>query len=608
MAKTPTKNRTDPSASSPTDPVEAYARSVGAGETVAGPLVRLACERHLRDLRDGPKRGLFWDWPAASRAIEFFAEVLRLNGGEHEGRPFVLRPWQAFIVGSLFGWKLGSGGPRRFRVAFAEIGKGNGKSPLAAGIGIYLMCADNEPRAEVYAAAVTRDQAGILFRDAVAMVDQSPLLDARITRSGTAGREWNLADLKTGSFFRPISSDTTGKGKSGYRPHGVLLDELHEHPTSAMVEFMRAGTKGRKQALVLMITNSGWDRTSVCWDRHEYGRKVLEGTLQDDGYFAYICALDEGDVPFEDESCWEKANPNLGVSIPLQYLREQVREARGMPSKANLVRRLNFCEWTEANSRWISREAWQTAGGGFDLDELEGQPCVAGLDLSARRDLTALTLLFDGIDAKVYAASWFWLPDEGLQEREEQEGVPWTTWRAMGVLRTTPGASIDRERVADEIVEIFTRFRPWGMAYDRAKSHEVLSVLKGAGWDGKRFTTAQRAELADHHRRFPQQFLYADWGQGFMDSEPAVDALDALLADGVLRHGDNPITALCAANAMIETDKANNRKIVKERPSLVIDGIVAMAMAAGLREAASYKASSTGRSYLDAPGASLVLI
>ena len=218
--------------------------------------MRLACKRHLDDLGPWAGAGATWDREASDRAIGFFRDVLRLNGGEHEGKPFILHESQEFIVGSLFGWK-GRDGFRRFRVAFVEIGKGNGKSPLAAGIGLYMLMADKEPRAEIYAAAVDKDQAQILFRDAVAMVDQSPQLASRLVKERRIRREWNLADLKTGSFFRPIASEHRGRGKSGPRPHCALLDEVHEHPTDAMVEFMRAGTKGRRQALIFMITNSG---------------------------------------------------------------------------------------------------------------------------------------------------------------------------------------------------------------------------------------------------------------------------------------------------------------------------------------------------------------
>ncbi|EKN6392352.1 phage terminase small subunit P27 family, partial [Yersinia enterocolitica] len=287
MAEKKKKTR---SPSSSVDPVTQYAIDVTSGKIVAGPDIRHACERHLRDLELGPARGLVWDVEAVSRVIAFFANVLKLNGGDHEGKPFILLSWQCFVIGSIFGWKS-SDGTRRFRMVYVESGKGSGKSPLAGGVGLYCMMADKEPRAEVYAAATKKDQAMILFRDAVSMVDQSPALSQRVVKSGTGLNVWNLAFLQTGSFFKPISSDD---GQSGPRPHCALIDEVHEHKTNQVVEMMRAGTKGRRQALIFLITNSGHDKTSVCYDYHEYGKKVASGDLEDDSFFSFICSLDEG--------------------------------------------------------------------------------------------------------------------------------------------------------------------------------------------------------------------------------------------------------------------------------------------------------------------------
>lgn len=213
------KRKKTRSTSSSVDPTTRYAMDVTSGKEIAGPDIRNSCKRHLKDLESCHARGLVWDTETAQRAIDFFAKVLKLNGGEHEGKPFNLLPWQCFIVGSVFGWQ-NSDGYRRFRMVYVESGKGSGKSPLAAGIALYCLVADKEPRAEVYAAATKKDQAMILFRDAVAMVDQSPALAQRINKSGGAGKEWNLAFLQTGSFFRPISSDD---GQSGPRPHCALI-------------------------------------------------------------------------------------------------------------------------------------------------------------------------------------------------------------------------------------------------------------------------------------------------------------------------------------------------------------------------------------------------
>jgi phage terminase large subunit-like protein len=567
--------------SRPRDPVEAYARKVVEKQIVAGPLVRLACQRHLNDLEYGSERGLRWDWEAAKKAIEFFPTVLRLTEGEFDGKPFELSEFQVFKTGCLFGWKRRNGA-RRFRVAYIEEGKGNGKSPWAAGIGLFCLTVDDESGAEVYAAATTRDQAKIMFRDAENMVDTSPSLERRLVKTVN-----NIAYPARKSFFRAISSE--GRQLDGKRIHCALLDEVHEHPTPTVVEKMRAGTKGRRQALIVMITNSGWDRTSVCWAQHEYARKILEGAIENDAYFAFICGLDKGDE-WANEAVWLKANPNLGKSITLEYLREQVAEAKGMPSKQNLVRRLNFCEWTESSERWIEAAAWAACGGSFDADDLAGEKCVAALDLSARRDLTSLCLLVDGIDARAYALWWHWLPAHGLREREESEGVPWTMWRDQGILRTTPGAALDRNMVARQIVEIFAKFRPWGLAYDRAKFHEVLSVLNDNGWTGERFTTARRAEIMAYRREHPDDFVFIDWGQGFIDMEPACDALETLIVNQTFRHGDNPIASWCAANAKITFDPSDNRKIIKDSPALVIDSVVSAAMASAARDLGTHDA------------------
>lgn len=415
-----TTTRKTRSPNSSDDPVTEYAQSVVKGKRIAGPHVRDTCARHLSDIKEGKKRGLVWSLDEANKAIRFYEKVLKLNGGDFEGKPFMLLPWQKFVVGSVFGW-YGADGYRRFRVAYVETAKGSGKSPLAAGIGIKGLVADGEARAEIYSAATKKDQAMVLFRDAVAMVDQSPALTARLVKSGTGEKCWNLAYLQAGAFFRPISSDA---GQSGPRPHIGLIDELHEHRTNDAVELLRAGTKSRRQALIFMITNSGSDKTRPCWAYHEYGAKVAAGTAIDDAFFSYICALDEGEDPFEDESCWPKANPSLqDADLPgYKYIREQVTEAKGMPSKESLVRRLNFCEWTGAESPWLSHEIWKSAHRDYVVSELRGRRAVAGLDLASTTDLTGLVFLVEPVEPgepwKI--VPYAWLPEIGLDKKEKR--------------------------------------------------------------------------------------------------------------------------------------------------------------------------------------------
>lgn len=552
------------SKSSSADPVTAYAMEVVSGERMAGPHVRESCARHLRDIKEGESRGLLWRLDEAGKAIRFYENVLKLNGGDYEGKAFTLLPWQKFVVGSLFGW-YGADKYRRFRVAYVETAKGSGKSPMAAGIGMKGLVADEEARAEVYSAATKKDQAMVLFRDAVAMVDQSPELKKRLTKSGTGEKCWNLAYLQKGAFFRPVSSDDA---QSGPRPHIGLIDELHEHKTNTVVEMLRAGTKSRRQALIFMITNSGSNKTGPCWGYHEYGVQVAKGDRADDAFFSFICALDEEDDPFMDEKCWPKANPSLqDADLPgYKYIREQVTEAKGMPGKEAMVRRLNFCQWTGAEAPWLSHEIWKSAKRDYDWRDLRGRRAVAGLDLSSTTDLTGLVFLVEPIEQGEpwRIVPFGWLPEIGLQEKSDKDKVPYVQWKAEGILETTPGRAISKRSILQRLSGLCDFFEVTAVAYDRWRIEDLLSLA------------------ADEGITLPPMKAF---GQGFRDMSPAVETFERMLLNGELVHPDNKLMTMCAGNAVIEQDAAENRKLSKEKATGRIDLAVAAVMAASLTTA-----------------------
>lgn len=549
------------STNSSDDPVTEYAQSVVDGKRIAGPHVRAQCARHLADLKDGKKRGLVWNLEESNKAQRFYSNVLKLNGGDFEGVPFELLPWQKFVVGSLFGWH-GADGYRRFRVAYVETAKGSGKSPLAAGIGMKGLVADSEPRAEIYSAATKKDQAMILFRDAVAMVDQSPELSKRLQKSGTGERCWNLAYMAQGAFFRPISSDD---GQSGPRPHIALVDELHEHKTNTVVEMLRAGTKSRRQAMIFMITNAGSGRNGPCWSYHEYGARVAAGDVLDDSFFTYICGLDEEDDPFADETCWPKANPSLqDADLPgYKYIREQVTEAKGMPSKEALVRRLNFCQWTDAESPWISHEVWKGAQQDYSIEDLRGRRAVAGLDLSSTTDLTALVFLVEPIEEGEpwKLVPYAWLPDADLQRKADTDRVPYVEWRAEGLLDTTPGRAISKRVILQKLSAMCDFFDVIACAYDRWRIEDLLAMASDDGIS------------------LPEM---KPFGQGFKDLSPAIENFERMLLNNEIAHSGHKIMTMCAGNAVTVTDGAGNRKLDKEKATGRIDLIVAAVMAAGI--------------------------
>jgi phage terminase large subunit-like protein len=586
----PQRKKKAPAGSSD-DPVAAYAKAVGAGTIIAGPLVRAACARHLADLRDGAQRGLVFDKSKSMRAIEFFAEVLKLNGGEFEGQPFVLGPWQAFIVGSLFGWVRAADGQRRFRVAYIEIGKGNGKSPLAAGIGLYCLCADEEPRAEVYAAATKKDQAMILFRDAVAMVDQSPELRHRLVKSGGQERCWNLGYIATGSFFRAISSDD---GQSGPRPHCSLIDEIHEHKDATVVNMMKAGQKGRRQPLQVEITNSGFDRTTICYEHHEYSDRVVKGLEINDEWFAYVCALDEGEDPLKDEACWPKANPNLGVSIQFEYLRGEVREARGMPAKASKVKRLNFCQWVDAENPWIDGPSWMACEDDFDVFDVlrDAEEVVGALDLSGTSDLTALALA-GKVGGEIVACVEFFTPRETLSDRAKKDKVPYQLWVDQGHMHATPGRAVDYSFVAERLAELQVELPLTRVGFDPYRIKYLERELDQAGIEIELIEHPQGYYKVQQKKDAKGNDLPALWMPRSIELlEKAIGAANpAHAADDVasgtaasprLRVQRNPVLTWNSASAVLEADPKNNRIFTKRKSRGRIDGLVALAMAVGL--------------------------
>lgn len=575
----------------PLDPVTQWAEDVVAGEVVAGPYVRAAAARHLGDLVEGPARGLYWDLDAALHAIRFFPKMLRLNGGQFEGRPFHLHPSQAFRVGSLFGWKWAADHPskllrgtRRFRRFYDEEGKGNGKSPLLAGIGLYMQVADGEARAEVYAAASKKDQAQVLFRDAVAMVDQSPALARVIAQSGQ-NPVWQLTYKgRDGGkrVFKPISAEG---GQSGPRPHCALTDEVHEHPNRDVIDMLERGFKFRRQPLLVMATNSGTDRRSICWEEHQHAVNVATGVTDDDVTFAFVCALDDGDDWENDPSCWIKANPLLGETITVDFLAGEVKKARMMPGKRNGIARLHFCQWTQSVSAAIRRETWMNAHGAVDPVKLNeaGFPCFGGLDLSQTRDFSALTLVWVVDPTKdaerMVAKTWFWTPEDTLLDRSARDQAPYDLWASQGFIEAVPGDRLKYAWLADAIGRLNALFAPVAIAADQYGLERLTESLTDAG-------LSIPAEV--HPQGFQKRILEKDPNapegakEIFLWMPDSINKLEEALGDGRLTVAPNPLLDSMAASVTYAENRSGYRMFDKEKAHGRIDGMVSLAMATGV--------------------------
>lgn len=568
--------------SSLTDPVTDYANKVIAGEIIAGPHVRASCRRHLADLE---RDDIYFDLEAVDRVVRFFRNVLTLSEGQFEGLPFELAPSQVFKVGSIFGWKMPNG-LRRYRRAYIEEGKGNGKSPLVAGIGLYGLIADGENGAQIYAAAATKDQANILYQDAVSMRERSSGLSKAIDTSGKSP-VWNMVHVRSRSFFKPISRETKKTG-SGPRPHMALCDEVHEHPDRGIMEMLERGFKFRLQPLLLMITNSGHDKTSVCWEEHQHAVKVAHGEREDDSTFSYVCALDEGDDPLEDPSCWYKANPLLDVILTKEYLAGVVAQAKAIPGKLNNILRLHFCVWTEADRSWLTSGAWSAIQHELCLDDYKGRKCFGGLDLSWTIDLSALALAFpwengDGLDLFVE----FWKPRIGLKDAVSRDSVPYDVWAEQGHLNLTEGRVIKLAPVARRLQEVNELFDLQVIAYDRYRLKDLESnMIDQEGVD---------VPMVEHPQGFRRGGILKDRdGEVVKDAQgkplenplwmpSSIEKFENAIIEEKIRVCVNPCLTWNASSVVVRPDPAgtDNRVFDKRKSTARIDGVVAGAQAIG---------------------------
>lgn len=584
------------------DPVTAYAGYVLDGTILQGPYVRLACQRHI-DWLEGSKDPAFpyeWRPDLAQIWIDFFPDLLTVEEAG-ETVPFFLLDWQVFVAGSLNGWRNRATGYRQFTRAYVEGGKGCGKSPFAGGIGLLMLAADGEVKSEVYSAAAKKDQAHILFQDAVSMKKSSPILNSRLMESGK-NPVWQLSHRPTGSKFKPLAAD---KQQSGLRSHCVLIDELHEHKDRYVIDMATASFKGRRQPLLFVITNSGFDRESICYEWHEDAIAVMDGTRTNDVLFAFVLALDPEDDPLKDESCWAKTNPGLGITITEQYLRDQVRDARQVPGRENVVRRLNFCQWTNADEGWMTREAWEAIedpdgltdvtpagsnlqGGGYHTGvEFAGAELYVGLDLSFTHDLTALAFAFPEGE-NILAWIEYFKPLATLEEAEKRDKQPYRKWIREGLIRGVPGPVIRKEHIAQRVADVRQQFDLKWAAYDnyahKALREEMIDLgAIGVPWieHPQGFRRAGLLKDSTGRKIIDPTSPEGDYLQNPLWMPESVRRLEDRILEKTLLIQPSDVTKWQVSSAVIRPDAQGNRVFDKAKANGRIDGIVALAMAVG---------------------------
>lgn len=592
MARKPPARRTRTSRQKPAadDLATLYANGVVDGKIVAGEFVREACRRHLKDLDEASSRGLRFDADRAKHKCGFFPAVLTVTEGIAAGKPFALLPWHGFVIASLHGWRR-EDGLRRFRMAWLETGKGQAKSPLMAGIGLDMMGFDGKDRAEVYAIAGDRDQANVLFKDAVAMTratipdcEDGDSLESRgeVLIRGTGDNAWKIEHPGTNSKFQSMASVDS---ISGPRPYAVLADEIHEFRTAYSLQIWKAAIdKMSGDPLMILGTNTPASDQIVGTEYSDLFQKVVTGQAVDDSLFGFIARVDEKDrdTVFDDESVWQKSLPALGITYSIDNVRKRVTTAKLMLSEALATKRLYFGIPVGTEGFWISEEAWNSCQGKVDDKSMVGNKCWLALDLSKKNDLTALTAAWRH-DLRLSAKTWYFTTKKGLAERSRDDGAPYDQWVDKKFMEATPGAVIDYEFIAAKVQAITKVHDVEFMAVDPAKIDDFIEAcgrldppFKVWKYEGPDKPKGEGLMLVTHGQGTRVLFQ-----EKSLCMPRSIEKLEDAILNGNITIDDSPVTRMCASNTVTVSDAMNNRAFDKKRSRGRIDGSVTIAMATG---------------------------
>jgi len=529
---------------------EKYIEEISTGQKIIGEYERLAVERHVNDLKTGIDRGLYFDKKAGNKALRWFEFLRHSKGSKFVNKPFVLSPWEAFIVWSVFGWKRADG-KRRFRKAYISVAKKNGKTAFAAGIALYMLKADGEPRSEVYSGATKYAQACLSFDEAKAIIRTFPGMSGVFTSFAHS-----IFEETSGSFFQPLASDS--EKQDGLNPHFVLIDEYHAHKTNELLDNLQSGMAAREQPMLMMITTAGFNRFSPCFDEEKTCKQILQGILQQDDKFAVVFSLDEGDN-WEDPSVWYKANPNLDISVNQSFLDDEYKEAMNNSRKIVNFQTKNLNMWVDSATGWIKHKDWKECNFGLDIKDFEGMECYGGLDLAAHEDFNCFTLIFDDkVNARVAIFLWSWIPESRTTEKRER--VDYRSWVRDKWIITTPGNVIDIDQQVHDILGICKRFDVKSIGFDPHRAyHGVVQALQA------------------------EDIKMNEFRQRTVDFDAPTRELEKLVLSRNLNHGGNPVLAWMVSNVGIMEDTSGNIKASKGRSSEKIDGVISTIMALGER-------------------------
>lgn len=527
-----------------------YARDVAAGRIPACKWVVLACERHLSDKRQSRSKGFRYrfDNAAAERVCKFI-EVFPHTKGHWaaQGKKLELEPWQCFMICSIFGWKIKGSDLRRFRRALLLVPRKNGKSALAAAIGLYMFAADHEYGAEVYSGATSEKQAWEVFRPARQMAQKTPAFGEYF---GVEANASNLYITENASRFEPL----IGKPGDGASPSCAIVDEYHEHKTDELLDTMETGMGAREQPLALIITTAGDNMAGPCYALQQDAQKMLEGVTRDDGLFSLIYTIDKDD-DWTSLEALKKANPNYGVSVGEEFLQARLNDALNNARKQSTYQTKHLNVWVGARDAYFNVQRWrECANPELQLSDLEGQRCYIGLDLASKHDIAALEILFPISDDEYIRFGWYFLPEETVYDGANEH---YKGWMKDGWITVTDGEIIDFREIRDVILELCRRFEVAEVAYD---PHQATMLV---------------TQLMD------DDVPVVEMNHTVLRLSEPMKTVDAVIRARQIQHNGDPVMTWMMSNVVAKEDAKENVYPCKERAENKIDGAIALIMAMG---------------------------
>lgn len=522
-----------------------YWQEMKEGHVTVSKRIYKQYEKLIEDMNYHPR--YVYDERKAERPIQFIESFCRHSKGELAGKPLKLALFQKAYISALFGFIDKETGHRRYTESFFFVGRKNGKTTMLSAIALYMMIADGESGAEVYSVASKKDQANILFDQSHEMIMQSPDLNRNIRK--------RKADLYFPRNFSKMQS--LGKNSNsldGLNAHLVVIDELHSIQDRNLYEVMKQSQSARTQPLLIMITTAGTHRGTIFDDLYEYACNVVDGQFKDDNFLPIMYELDDK-AEYKNPKCWQKANPSLHISKKVEDLERKVSRAKNNPNDLTGILTKDFNIRETTNKAWLTFDDINNTDT-FDITKFKGSYAIGGADLSITTDLSCATLLFvDPQTEQRYIHQMYWLPEDNLRKRVDEDKIPYDKWHEQGLLRLCSGNTIDYSDITEWFKEMLNEYdiTPLWIYYDNYSARYWVDEMEANGF--KMIRTPQGAKTLS----LPMQNMGAD------------------LQKKKINYNNHPILKWCLTNTGIETDRNGNIVPVKNQsPKRRIDGTASM--------------------------------